>query len=169
MKILAFTVLVAGGVQSLSACDFCAVYTATEAHAGRGFYGGLAEQFTHFGALQDEGRAVPNVAGQYLDSFISQVFAGYNFNERFGVQLNLPVIYRSFQRPEGFVMDRGTESGVGDVSLIGKFAAYRRFSEDATGLVNRIGGIKFPTGNTRRITEEFSEVEVDGAPKSGIH
>ena len=27
--------------------------------------------------------------------------AGYNFNERFGLQFNLPVIYRSFKRPDG--------------------------------------------------------------------
>ena len=93
------------------------------------------------------------------------MFAGYNFNERFGVQLNVPVIYRSFQRPKGFVTDRGTESGMGDVSLVGKFTMYRLLTEDVTININALGGIKFPTGNTRRITEEFSEVEVEGARK----
>jgi hypothetical protein len=32
-----------------------------------------------------------------------------------------------------------------------------------------IGGVKFPTGGTSRIKEEFNEVEVPGAPVSGIH
>ncbi len=169
MKIFLSTVLAAASVQTSVACDFCAIYTATEAHDGKGFYGGLAEQFTHLGTLQSEGRVVPNVAAQHLDSVISQVFAGYNFNERFGAQLNVPVIYRSFKRPEGFATDRGSESGVGDVSLIGKFTAYRKQTEDDTVLLNLLGGIKFPTGNTRRITEEFNEVEVPGAPVSGIH
>ena len=54
MKILVSTVLAAASVSSLTACDFCAVYTATEAHAGQGFYGGVAEQFTHFGTMQNE-------------------------------------------------------------------------------------------------------------------
>ena len=169
MKILVSTVLAAASIQPVLACDFCAVYTATEAHAGKGFYGGVAEQFTHFGTLQDTGQVVPNEARQYLDSVISQMFAGYNFNERLGVQLNLPVIYRAFKRPAGFATDRGSESGVGDVSLIGKYMACRHQTEDVTVLVNLLGGVKFPTGNTRRITEEFSEVEVPGAPESGIH
>lgn len=30
-------------------------------------------------------------------------------------------------------------------------------------------GVKFPTGNTDRLTEEFMEMEVPGAPPSGIH
>lgn len=169
MKILVTTMLAAVSVHSLTACDFCAVYTTTEAHDGKGFYAGLAEQFTHFGTMQDEGKVVPNVAGQSLDSVISQVFAGYNFNDRFGVQLNLPVIYRSFKRPEGFATDRGSESGLGDISLLGKFTAYRHHTEETTVLVGLFGGVKFPTGSSRRIAEELHETEVEGAPESGIH
>jgi hypothetical protein len=30
-------------------------------------------------------------------------------------------------------------------------------------------GVKFPTGDSSRIKEEFNEVEVPGAPESGIH
>jgi len=32
-----------------------------------------------------------------------------------------------------------------------------------------LGGAKFPTGRTSRLKEEFNEVEVPGAPESGIH
>jgi hypothetical protein len=32
-----------------------------------------------------------------------------------------------------------------------------------------MGGVKFPTGNTDRLKEEFDEVETPGAPESGIH
>src|SRR4029453_17694085 len=31
------------------------------------------------------------------------------------------------------------------------------------------GGVKFPTGDSSRLKEEFNEVEVEGAPESGIH
>jgi hypothetical protein len=90
-------------------------------------------------------------------------------SRRFGVQLNVPLVHRSFKRPEGFETDRGTESGIGDVSLIGRFLAYHRESESVTTFWNVFGGIKFPTGDSGRLREELNEVEVPGAPESGIH
>jgi len=154
-----------------AACDLCSIYSAAQARGeiGKGFFAGAAEQFTHFGTLQDNGAKVPNDVGQYLNSSVSQVFAGYNFNERFGLQLNVPVIYRSFKRPEANAIDRGTESGIGDVSLLGHGQVYRHESKKFTLSWNVLGGVKFPTGDTDRLKEEFNEVEVPGAPESGIH
>jgi hypothetical protein len=164
-------VLISGFAASTQACDLCAVYSATQAHGqvGKGFFGGVAEQFTHFGTMQDEGREVKNEVGQYLDSSISQLYGGYNFNDRIGLQLNVPIIYRSFKRPEGFAIDRGTESGPGDVSLLGTLRAYRHEAKKFTINWNIIGGVKFPTGSSDRIKEELHETEVEGAPESGIH
>ncbi len=126
---------------------------------------------------------------QHLDSFITQLVGGYTFSNRFALQVNIPLIYRSFQRPDGFAIDRGTESGLGDVSLLGKFVVFdtevggRRevnfdnpknprmvtHEPDFTFSAVLIGGVKFPTGDSSRIKEEFNEVEVPGAPESGIH
>src|SRR6266566_8877945 len=123
MRILiAACVLWASFAQPVLACDLCAIYAASQARGeiGRGVFAGVAEQFTHFGTVQVDGHEVSNPSGQYLDSSISQVFAGYNFDERFGLQFNLPVIYRSFKRPDGEGgIERGKESGIGDVSLLG--------------------------------------------------
>ena len=105
------------------------------------------------------------------------------------MQVNVPLIYRSFRRPEGFTIDRGTESGLGDVSLLGQFVVFHKEyggsralnfdgaknprmeirEPDLTVSALLIGGVKFPTGDTSRIKEEFNEVEVEGAPESGIH
>ena len=57
------------------------------------------EQFTHFGTLQEDGHKVPNDANQSLDSSITQLLLGYNFNERFGLQVSVPIIHRSFLSP----------------------------------------------------------------------
>jgi hypothetical protein len=165
----------------------------TPSTAGNGWqdrlYAAIAEQFTHFGTLQFEGNEVANPTGQYLDSSITQLVAGYTFNSRFSLQVNVPLIYRSFERPEGFAMDRGTESGLGDISLLGKFVLFRttagehhsvnvddpknphfeKHEPDFTASVLLIGGVKFPTGGTSRLKEEFNEVDVPGAPESGIH
>lgn len=169
MKFLELVLASAVCAQPAVACDFCAIYSATEARTGSGFYAGVAEQVTHFGTMQNEGHEVANPTGQYLDSSISQLFAGYNLNSRFGIQFNAPLIYRSFKRPEGFAIDRGTESGLGDVSLVGHGIAYQHLSGAFTMTWNVLAGIKFPTGDTRRIAEEFNEVVVPGAPESGIH
>ena len=166
-----FLILISEFATSIQACDSCAVYSATQAHGeiGKGFFGGVAERFTHFGTMQEDGREVKNEAGQYLDSSISQLYAGYNFNDRVGLQFNLPIIYRSFKRPEGFSIGRGTESGLGDIALLANLRAYRRETKKFTVNWNIIAGMKFPSGSSDRIKEEFSEIEVPGAPESGIH
>jgi hypothetical protein len=124
-----------------------------------------------------------------FDSSITQLVGGYGFNSRFALQINAPLIYRSFERPQGFAIDRGTESGPGDISLLGKFLAYQHESggsaslkfddpknphfvshdPDFTLAALLIGGVKFPTGDTSRLKEEFNEAEAPGAPASGIH
>src|SRR4030095_2260728 len=108
---------------SLLACDLCSIYSATEARGeiGRGFFAGVAEQFTHFGTLQEEGDEVANPADQFMDSSISQLFVGYNFTERFGAQFNAPIIYRNFRRLEEGVPDEDSEFGLGDVTLVAHF------------------------------------------------
>jgi hypothetical protein len=153
-----------------------------------GFYGAVAEQFTHFGTVQIDGREVSNPTGQYENSSITQLVAGYTFNDRFALQLNTPLIYREFKRPEGFAIDRGTESGLGDMSLIFKTVALHFSSgaqkefdvsgknpvaiehePDFTLSLVLLSGVKFPTGDSSRIEEEFHEIDIPGAPPSGIH
>jgi hypothetical protein len=191
-----FCIIAAGTAQ---ACDLCGCYTpqlnamtgsmAMEQHTWQsGFYGAIGEQFTHFGTVQVNGREVGNPSGQYEDSSITQLVGGYTFNKWLAVQLNIPLIYRSFERPEGFKIDRGTESGLGDISLLGKLLLFHKesgarrelaFDEKLPHLVARepdftasgvmLLGIKLPSGDSSRIKEEFHEVDVPGAPPSGIH
>lgn len=176
------------------ACDLCGCYSpqlntmSQMALPALGFYGAVAEQFTHFGTLQVDGDEIDNPAGQYLDSSVTQAVIGYTINDRFAVQLSVPFIYREFKRPEGFAIDRGNVGGIGDISLLLKTVAYtyssggRREFEvggkspvaierepDFTASAVVLTGMKFPTGATSRIKEEFHEIEIPGAPESGIH
>ena len=98
--------------QPVPACDLCSIYSASQAQggSGEGVFGGVAEQFTHFGTVQENGMKIAG-EGQYIESSVSQLFAGYNINNRVGLQLNLPVIYRAF----GSSSMHGTESGIGDL------------------------------------------------------
>ena len=158
-----------------SACDLCSVYSANEAHGDlvKGFYSGVAEQFTHFGTMQQDGGKVPNEAGQQMNSSITQLMIGYNVHERFGFQLNLPVIHRSFKRAEDLEIDRGTVSGIGDMSLLGRACLYRNDDNNLTVAWNVLGGVKLPTGDSGRLQEEVDELTAPplspGGIESGIH
>ncbi len=202
MKILQLLLLssfVAAAATTSRACDLCGCFTpqleampdmehGSSSSWARGFYGAIGEQFTHFGTVQVDGDKIDNPTGQYLNSSITQLVAGYSINSRFALQINVPIIYREFKRPEGFAIDRGTESGLGDVTLLLKTVLFqystgtrREFrvegknpvtiehEPDFTASVDLLTGVKFPTGGTSRIKEEFNEMEVPGAPESGIH
>jgi hypothetical protein len=178
-------------------CDLCGCYTPQleampqneEHHLFSGLYAAVAEQFTYFGTVQIDGREAPNPTGQHENSSITQFVAGYTFTPRLALQANVPFIYRSFERPEGFAIDHGAESGLGDVSLLAKLVLFQKelgartevsfddpksprmevHEPDFTFSAILLGGAKFPTGATARLKEEFHEIEVPGAPQSGIH
>ncbi len=181
------------------ACDLCGCYTpqvdampdlppVTSTSWIAGGYAAIAEQFTYFGTLQIDGREVANPTGQYENSSITQFVGGYQINGRFELQLNLPLIAREFKRPEGFAIDRGTVSGVGDMSILLKTVAFKYSSParrdfdvggknpiaiehepDFTISAVLLTGLKFPTGDSSRLEEEFHEIQIPGAPESGIH
>ena len=156
MKTLGVSLLAMGAVATtVSACDLCAVYSASEARGetGKGWFSGVAEQFTRYGSLQTDGVNVANDDGQYLNSSISQVFLGYNFKNRVGVQMSLPLIYRSFRRVDAGVVDTGHESGLGDISLTGHWSPVQTQYKSGVFRWSLLGGLKLPTGNTRRLAE----------------
>ena len=160
-------------VVQASACDLCSVYSAAQAQGevGKGAFAGVSEQFTHYSTIQQDGEEAENPADQKLDSSISQVFAGYNFNDRFGMQVNVPIIYSVFRRASGDGgIQRGTEAGFGDVSLLGHANLITKEERGFTFRAALIGGVKLPSGSTDRIEEE--EHHHDHGPgviESAIH
>ena len=148
MKILISVILACAAAQPAFGCDLCSIYAATQAQGGtgRGLFGGVAEQFTEFTTVQEDGRQIAS-EGQYIHSSVSQLFAGYNLNDRLGLQLNLPVIYRAY----GSHTMHGTESGIGDLTLIGNFKAFEKLAENFTFNWTLLGGVKFPTGDSSKL------------------
>jgi len=153
MKIFVGAVLAAACAQPVFACDFCAVYAATEAqgNSGKGFFAGLAEQYTYFNTFQSGGRDQANPDAEYLNSLMSQAFVGYNFNNRVGVQFNLPVIYREYGAMTGGGRVHGSEVGLGDALLLGNFHLYKSRTVDYTFSWNGLAGVKLPTGDSHHL------------------
>jgi len=164
-------VLLFAGIAATCGCDLCAVYNSSAARgeSSQGFHLTLAEQFTHSGTLQQEGSEISDPVGQYRDSSISTLVVGYNVNQRFGVSLNLPYIHRTFRRAEGFELEKGSESGLGDISLLGRFFPFAKTEHDYSISFSLMGGVEFPTGDSGRLREEVDDVEVPGAPPGGVH
>jgi hypothetical protein len=164
------SVLPVSAALDAAACDVCAIYSAPLAHHvyDAGFHLSVAEQFTHQGTIQVDGKKVPNEFDQRLDSSISQVAVGYQFTDRVGVQFSLPVIYRSFRRLEEDVVRSGKESGIGDAALLGNFVVLRRDKADWSLAWQVLGGVKFPTGDSDRLREELEE-GVGEEHESAVH
>ena len=143
------------------ACDICAVYIATEVAEGRtGPRLGIGEQYTHFGTLQDGGTEVPNPAGERIDSSITQFLGRWQFTDRVGVQLNLPLISRTYRRvEEDGRIGHGDVTGLGDMALVADGLAFRRITDESVLRFSLLGGLKLPTGNADLLAEEMHHEE----------
>lgn len=161
-------------VQAL-ACDLCAIYMGVEQRESRtGIFAGIAEQYSDFETWKQGGEKVPNPAGERLHSFITQIVGGYSFTPRLALQLNVPLMARDFRRQETEGVVNGDESGLGDLSLLVSWAAYTDVTERSLTRITLLGGLKLPSGNSRRIKEELGEMdEAAGAMpehhRSAIH
>lgn len=142
----------------LAACDLCALYTSFAARDFRpGWSLGLFEQYVDFGTVQREGEEIDNPAGQRLESSVTQLFVGYQWSRRVGVQVNVPWIDRWYRRPEGDRIETGEESGLGDVALLAHWQVWERVRGTSTLILSLLGGVKLPTGDTDRLREELEE------------
>ncbi len=154
------------GVVRAYACDICAIYTATEQRESRtGFRIALAEQFSRYTTLQEDGHEIDN-PGEHLSSSVTQLIVGYDVSPRFGFQFGLPIIDREFRRREAGVITSGSESGIGDASLLGFVRPFSYVGEEIVLHTSLLGGLKFPTGSSHRLREELRETE-DGP--LGVH
>ncbi len=158
--IVPLVVLAVGPIRLARACDVCAIYTATEQRESReGVRVGVAEQFTRFTRLKDDGKTIDN-PGEHLNSSITQLILGYDFASRYGLQLTLPIIDRHFRRREAGVITSGNETGIGDMSLIGIIRPFSRATEASVLFTSLFGGLKFPTGSADRLREEAEGSDV---------
>ena len=179
MRRLAF-LLVFGCCVAAQACDLCAVYRAADARgdSGEGFVFSLAEQYIPYGTTQLDGEEVDNPPfDDFVDSSITHFVLGYNISSRFGISLNVPLTHLKFERtdlvyslsgPPVLVNEQGTETGLGDVSLIGRVAIFQKLEMEYGLVVNVLAGVKFPTGNDERLDDEIEQTEIYDALPSTI-
>jgi hypothetical protein len=152
------------------ACELCAIYSADSARgqSSQGFLFTMSEMFVESGRLQIDGEEIDFPGGDHLTSSITHLVPTWNFSSRVGVSVSVPLVYRSFRRtdvrrfPGGqvFVTEEGTEFGLGDMSLIGRLNVLQKAEMDYAVVVNLLGGVKFPTGDTDRIRDEVEQAQI---------
>ena len=168
---LVFTALLVPGASTFG-CELCAIYSADSARgtSSSGFLVSISEQFTAFRVTQFEGEEVPFPDPDYLDSSITHIVPTYNFSPRFGLSLNIPVVYNSFERtdiryfppprPPVFETERGSEFGLGDMALIGRGTIWQLDKMNYAITLNLLAGVKFPTGDSSRIEDEVEQARL---------
>jgi hypothetical protein len=167
--VVALAAALAAAPPPAPACDICAVYTATEMRESRtGFRLGVAEQFTRFATLKDDGQEVDN-PGERVNSSITQILLGYDVTPSLGLQLNVPVITRDFRRRRDGVLAGGSESGFGDLALVAIARPFSLVGEESMVRLSLIGGLKFPTGDADRLREESEEGHGHGEAARAAH
>lgn len=155
----------------LAACDLCAVYRDgdTRGEYNPGLVLGVAEQFIPYRTAQVEGHEVTPGFREHVDSSITHVVVGYNFSRHFGISLNTPFTHFDFKRwdfrypiapPGQPIVEEGTETGLGDLALIGRLAVFQKTTTDYSFLVNLLGGVKFPTGDDQRLEAEMEQTRI---------
>lgn len=169
MKFPAFLSAVLLAAAAGRACELCAIYSAANARGenASGFVLTLSEQFVADNKPQLDGEPYP-YSNDYLYSSYLHIVPTWNFTERFGVSLNLPVIVRTFERhtvqvsPAGptFGVEQGTESGLGDMALALRGTVFQRQEMEWAVSLNVLGGVKFPTGDDSRLQEEVDQVRI---------
>lgn len=149
--------------RSIASCDLCSVYEIEAVYESLGVDPpwaknkvslGVAEQYTDFGTLRRNGREIADEAGQYLHSSITQFILGYDPSPRYGVQLNLPYIVRSYRRTVGMESESGTVKGVGDATLLANVRLLKLRGDDSVLVLRTAAGLELPTGDTSRLKDD---------------
>ena len=139
------------------ACEPCALYSVTrlEGLAEDSWTVSLSEQYTSYERVDSERFLGRNT--EVTESYsTTQLAIGYDFNEKLGLQGNIPFIFRGFDRVRDFRESDGTESGIGDISLSLNALPFAHREGDTTLLLSISGGIKLPTGDSGAIDESLS-------------
>lgn len=148
----------------LFACDICAIYTSSSmaAHEKGSYTIAISEQLTSFDRAESE----PENSirdGELVRSFSTTQFAfAYDVSEVFGLQVNLPMIGRRFDRIEGYRAETMDDLGLGDMAVLGSYSVMNDQEADWTNLASVTIGIKLPTGDTGVLEDVSEEGARDG-------
>lgn len=153
------------------ACDTCSLYHSLEQRVPKAetLHLSVSEQFTEYGKLQQGGSYVENTAHQRLSSSQTILAASYDLTDRFSLESSMPYINRRYTRLEGHDIERGTEAGIGDMTMLALYVPYRWMEQDSSFVAQIFGGLKIPTGKAGALAQESEEEAVVDEHADELH
>ena len=156
---------VAAVLPAVRACELCAIYRAADARGdfGSGLTATAAVQYVSSETAQFNGERFVRPGEDYLHRWMVHGVVGLNLGERFGVSLNVPQVFQSYQRREfqnGLIPRTlvGTESGLGDISVVGRWRAFQKNEKEWGVSLNVLAGVKLPSGDTDVLEDQERQV-----------
>jgi hypothetical protein len=126
-----------------------------------GWYAAVGEQFTHFGTLQFDGNEIANpdrAIPEQLDYAACRRLRHHQSLRIADHSLLLKTVLFHYASPARRSFEFRDKNPIAI-----------EHEPDFTVSAILLTGIEFPTGDSSRLEEEFHEIEVPGAPESGIH
>jgi len=151
--------VLAGGRVAL-ACDPCAFYNLSRLQGTheQSLTLSLSEQYSSFRLANPE--RLPREGSRTRSFSTTHLSVGYDISDRIGVQLSVPYVYTSSDRIERFArVSKNSDSGFGDLALIGQFSLYQDLQAESATLAGLSFGVKFPTGDTGSLGEFRSDLD----------
>jgi hypothetical protein len=165
LQVLGLTGLMLGA-NSGTACDLCAIYRAADARGeySSGINVSLAQQYIPFHTEQFGGTKFERPDAETLDRAMTHVVVGWNATETLGFSANLPIVHVRYdynQVTDGFtpVRTRGSDTGLGDLALVGRWQAWNRSTAERGVVLNVLGGIKLPTGDADALDLQADSID----------
>jgi len=162
-------------VNSAEACDYCLISQGISpllVQNGAGLK--ISQRYTRLDNVYSGDDKVdnPGVKEQYWTTELS---AFYGFTERFLVLLNVPLrktrgdgelVQGPGGQPES-EHSTGGATGLGDVSVLGRYTVYTRHTLDSTTLLAGALGVKLPTGSTSQHNNQGEYLDAHLQPGTG--
>lgn len=110
---------------------------------------GVQEQLTTFAVTgENDLRTTESDLELIRTLSVTNFSFAYNASQQIALQVNAPLLVRSYDHFERFRKVRDTEAGFGDGSVLATFAPYTESWEDGRAFVGMVAGVKLPTGDT---------------------
>lgn len=160
------------------ACDTCGMSSAMQlpgtVNATRsvglqegGWTASFAQQVSRFKTRGDSALRTADTDLELVKTFsTSQLSASYNLTSELGVQLALPIIVREYDHFVNFRRQRGTDSGLGDMTSLMTYSPYSQNTPEERTFLLFFGGLKLPTGDTGSLKRVVDSAEVAGGDPS---
>lgn len=174
-RILFITAITSTAMTSAQACEYCLIgqgISPLETQNGAGIK--VAQRYTKLDSVYSGSNEEHN-PGVKEEYWTTELGGFYSFSDRFLMLVNVPLRKTKGDgeldvgpggEPER-ADESGDASGLGDVSLIGRYTLFSHHTLDTTTLVAGVAGLKLPTGSTSQHNNEGEYLDAHLQPGTG--